>query len=378
MNFEFTSEQKEFQDLLQNFTKNEVTPLDFKMDKESKIDNTILKKMSEIGLWGFSGKKQYGGLEKDTVCSTICFEELAKGSRSIAYTLDAHYLCLETIRKFGNDFQKDKYLPLLCSGEAIGAFAWTEPAAGSDAAGILTKAEKKRNKYILNGKKIFATNGGLANIYIIGAVTNLNSEKKGFSLFILENDTVGFSVIRKIETMGIRGCHCAELSLENVEIPENNVIGSENEGFKIAMNIFNDGRIAVGAISVGTAAAALEASLKYSKERLAFGKPIGAFQAVQFMLADMDTEIAAARWLVYHAAYLKEKGLKYFKQAAQAKYFAAETAMKICKNAVQIHGGMGYTKEFPVERFFRDAKLNEIGEGTSEILRILVAKELLK
>lgn len=377
MNFDLTERQKQCRDAVREFTSNHVGPLDAQMDRDNHINQDILRKMSQKGLWGLIGEGEYGGGVGDAISAAICMEELAKGSGSIAFTLDAHWLCLETIQRWGTGEQKGKYLPALCSGEAIGAFSWTEPAAGSDAASIQARAEKRGDAYILNGNKCFVTNGGLARTYLVGAKTDPQAGRKGFSLFILENDTEGFQIGKKEDKMGLRGSHTTQLTLEDAEVPAKNLLGQEGDGLKNALSAFSDGRIWVGAISVGNATAAMRAALEYSQERKAFGKPLSTQQAVQFMLADMDTEISAARWMVYHAAYLKDQGRSYHKEAAQAKFFAAEVAMKVCKNAIQIHGGVGYTKDFPVERYFRDAKLNEIGEGASEVLRILVARNLL-
>jgi butyryl-CoA dehydrogenase len=378
MNFDLAEEQRQVRNAVEEFTSNHVTPYDAQMDRENQINEEILRRMAKQGLWGLIGEKEYGGAGADGISAAICMEELAKGSGSIALTLDAHWLCLETIQRFGSEEQKRRNLPALCSGEAMGAFSWTEPVAGSDAAGIQSTAEKRGDVYILNGTKCFVTNGGLAKTYIVGAKTDPQAGAKGFSLFVVEDGAAGFNVGKKEDKMGLRGSHTTELFLEDARVPAGNLLGQEGGGFKQAMSVFGDGRISVGAISVGTATAAMQAALEYAKERKAFGKPLAAQQAIQFMLADMDTEISAARWMVYHAAYLKDQGRPYHKEAAQAKFFAAEVAMKVCKNAVQVHGGHGYTKDFPVERHFRNAKLSEIGEGTSEVLRALVARDLLK
>ena len=377
MDFDLTERQRQCREAVRDFASKQIGPLDAQMDRDNHIDQDILRKMSRQGLWGLIGEDDYGGAGMDAVTAAVCMEELARGSGSIAITLDAHWLCLETIQRFGSLEQKKKYLPGLCSGEAIGAFSWTEPVAGSDAAGIQSTAERRGNVYVMNGSKCFVTNGGLAKTYLVGAKTDPQAGRKGFSLFILENDTKGFQIGKKEDKMGLRGSHTTQLTLEHAEVPAKNLLGQEGDGLKNAVSAFSDGRIWVGAISVGNASAAMQAALEYSQERTAFGKPLAAQQAVQFMLADMDTEISAARWMVYHAAYLKDQGRPYHKEAAQAKFFAAEVAMRVCKNAIQIHGGVGYTKDFPVERYFRDAKLNEIGEGASEVLRTLVARDML-
>jgi alkylation response protein AidB-like acyl-CoA dehydrogenase len=378
MDFDLTEEQKQSQNTIRQFVARHIAPFDAQMDRENQINKGILKKMSQQGLWGLIGEQEYGGAGADSTTAALCMEEMAKGSGSIAFTLDAHWLCLETIQRFGNQEQKTKYLPALCSGEAMGAFSWTEPVAGSDAASIQARAERRGNGYVLNGNKCFVTNGGLAKTYLVGAKTDPQAGRKGFSLFILEDGTKGLEIGKKEDKMGLRGSHTTQLTLENAQVPVESLLGGEGNGLKNALSAFADGRIWVGAISVGNATAAMQAALQYSQERTAFGKPLAAQQAIQFMLADMDTEISAARWMVFHAAYLKDQGRSYHKEAAQAKFFAAEVAMRTCKNAIQIHGGVGYTKDFPVERYFRDAKLNEIGEGASEVLRVLVARDLLR
>jgi alkylation response protein AidB-like acyl-CoA dehydrogenase len=378
MNYDLTEEQKQFRNTIRQFAADQVAPFDAQMDRENQINQDILRKMSQQGLWGLIGEEEYGGAKTDAITAAVCMEELARGSGSIAFTLDAHWLCLDTIQRFGNQEQKAKYLPGLCSGEAIGAFSWTEPVAGSDASAIQATAERKGGAYILNGSKCFVTNGGLAKTYLVGVKTDPQAGRRGFSLFILENDQKGFQIGEKEDKMGLRGSHTTQLTLEDAEVPAKNLLGTEGDGPKNALSAFADGRVWVGAISVGNATAAMQAALQYSQERTAFGKPLAAQQAVQFMLADMDTEVSAARWMVRHAACLKDQGRPYHKEAAQAKFFAAEVAMRTCKNAIQIHGGVGYTKDFPVERYFRDAKLNEIGEGASEVLRVLVARDLLR
>ena len=377
MDFQLSAEQKQIQDATREVAAKEIAPHDGWMDRENQIDTGILQKMSEQGYWGVIGDKGFEGMGLGAMCGAICMEEIAKASGSIAITLDAHWLCLEGIQVFGTDAQKAKYLADLCSGQSIGAVSWTEPSAGSDAAAIKTTAHKKGDTYILNGTKCFVTNGGLAGVYLIGAVTDPDAGSKGISFFIVEDGTRGLTIGPQEDKMGLRGSHTTELILENVEIPKENLLGKEGDAFKQAMLIFNSGRIWVGAISVGTASAAMEASVKYAKERETFGKPLAKHQGIQFKLADMDTEIQAARWMVCHAAWLKDQGKPHHKEAAQCKYFSAEVAMRVCKEAIQIYGGYGYIKDYDVERYFRNAKLNEIGEGTSEILRMLVAKDLL-
>jgi butyryl-CoA dehydrogenase len=347
------------------------------MDETNRINPFILEKMKDVGLWGLIGPKEYHGGGYDALSAVVAMEELGKASASIAITLDAHWLCLAGIDRFGNVPQKKSFLSDLCRGSEIGAFAWTEPGAGSDAANIEMSAELEGDFYVLNGKKCFCTNGGLAGIYLVAAVTDPAAKPKGLSIFIVDPDTPGFEVGRRENKMGLRGSQTTELLLEDVKVPADHRLGNEGEGFRIFASVLNDGRLAVAGLCVGIAEASKQAAIKYSRERMAFGRPLASQQAVQFMIADMDTEIQAARLLACHAAYRALQGYSYHKEAAQAKYFASETAMRICKNAVQIHGGHGYTKDFPVERLFRDAKFAEIGEGASEILRVLTAKNII-
>jgi alkylation response protein AidB-like acyl-CoA dehydrogenase len=377
MNFSFTDEQIQFRKLVNKFTQKEIAPFEANMDRNNKIDINILDKMKSLNFWGLPAPSQFGGSFCDAVMLAICFEELAKGSSGIAVTLDGHFLCLEAILLYGNEDQKSKYLPSLCSGNSIGAFAWTEPSAGSDAGAIQTFAKKTGDSYVLNGSKCFITNSGIAQIYVVGAVTNPKLGAKGFSLFIVNDNTKGLEAGKAYEKLGVRGSQTADLYLDNVLVDKNNLIGAEGEGFKQAMNIFNSGRIWVSASGVGLAQAALNEAVKYSKERITFGKPLTEQQAIQFMISDMDTEIQAARFLTLYAAYLKSIGKPHHKEAAQAKYFSSETVMKTAKNSLQIFGGYGLLTDYPIERFYRDAKFFEIGEGTSEILKTLVCKSIL-
>jgi alkylation response protein AidB-like acyl-CoA dehydrogenase len=377
MNFSFTEEQTQFRKSIRKFVQKEVAPFAADMDKKNKINLNILDKMKSLDLWGLLAPTEFGGGNCDAITLAICFEELAKGSSGIAVTLDAHYLCLEAILRYGNEEQKTKYLPSLCSGESLGALAWTEPKAGSDASAIKSSAKKSGGNYILNGDKCFITNSGIAKIYVVGVVISPESGAKGLSLFILKSNTEGLKAGLPYEKIGLRGSQTADLYLENSVVDNCHLIGKEGDGFKQAMNIFNSGRIWVAASAVGLAQAAFEEAIKYSKQRTAFGKPLAEQQAIQFMISDMDTEIQAARFLTLYAAYLKSIGKPYHKEAAQAKYFSSETVVKTTKNALQIFGGYGLLNEYPVERFYRDAKFFEIGEGTSEILRTIAVKSIL-
>ncbi|HDH57914.1 MAG TPA: acyl-CoA dehydrogenase [Bacteroidetes bacterium] len=374
-----TEEQELLQQTVRDFAQNELKPRAAKFDEQEYIDDDILKAMGELGLMGICFPEEYGGAGMDTVCYAIAVEEISRVCASSGITLAAHIsLGLNPIFMFGTEEQKQKYLPKLCSGEELGSFGLTEPNAGSDAGGTETTAVKDGDEWILNGSKMFITNGSKAWTSVNTAMTDKEKRTKGISSFIVERGTPGFSVGKKIHKMGIRGSDTTELIFENCRIPESNLLGKLNEGFKQFMIILDGGRISIGAMALGIAQGAFDEALKYSKERQQFNRPIGRFQAIQFMLADMATEIEAARHLVYNAARLKDAGKSYSTQSAMCKMYASEVAMRTCIKAIQIHGGYGYTKEYPVERMFRDAKLTEIGEGTSEIQRIVIARNLLR
>jgi alkylation response protein AidB-like acyl-CoA dehydrogenase len=339
--------------------------------------------MAEMGLLGLVIPEAYGGSGADYLSYCLVIEQLARVCASTALGLAAHtsLVCLP-ITSFGSEAQKKAYLPRLASGEALGAYGLTEPNAGSDAGGTQTTAIKDGDHYVLNGTKIFITNANVAQIFVATARTSqAESDAKstrGISAFIFERDTPGFSLGGKDEKLGMRGSDWGTLQFDRARIPAANLLGEEGQGFKYFMQTLDSGRISIGALALGIAQGAYEASLKYAKERQQFGKPIAEFQAIQFLLADMATEITAARHLVYHAARLRMSGVSFGTQASMAKLFASEVAMRAATNAVQIHGGYGYTKDFPVERYFRDAKLCEIGEGTSEIQRMVIARSVLK
>jgi alkylation response protein AidB-like acyl-CoA dehydrogenase len=374
-----TDEQELLQKTVYDFAQNELKPRAAKFDEQEFIDKDVLEMMGELGLMGVCFPEEYGGAGMDTVCYAIAVEEISRVCASSGITLAAHIsLGTNPIYLFGNEEQKQKYLPKLCSGEELSSFGLTEPNAGSDAGGTETTAVKDGKEWVLNGSKMFITNGSLAWTSVNTAMTDKDKGTKGISSFIVERDTPGFSVGKKIHKMGIRGSDTTELIFEDCRIPEANLLGNLNEGFKQFMIILDGGRISIGAMALGIAQGAFDEALKYSKEREQFGRPISSFQAIQFMLADMATEIEAARHLVYNASRLKDAGKSYSKQAAMCKMYAAEVAMRTCTKSIQIHGGYGFTKEYPVERMFRDAKLTEIGEGTSEIQRIVVARSLIR
>ncbi|MEB3245808.1 MAG: acyl-CoA dehydrogenase [Vampirovibrionales bacterium] len=375
--------QKMIQDMVADYAAGPVAERAKSIDAEQRFPTETFAEMADMGLLGLVIPEQYGGGGADYLSYCLAIEALARVCASTALGLAAHtsLVCLP-ITLFGNEAQKQAYLPRLASGEAIGAYGLTEPNAGSDAGGTQTVASRDGDHYVLNGSKIFITNANVAQIYVATARTSqAESDLKttrGISAFVFERDTPGFSLGSKDEKLGMRGSDWGTLNFDNARIPAQNLLGDEGQGFKYFMQTLDSGRISIGALALGIAQACLDASLKYSKERQQFGKPIAEFQAIQFMLADMATEIAAARHLVYHAARLRMAGAAFGQAASMAKLYASEAAMRAATNAVQIHGGYGYTKDFPVERYFRDAKLCEIGEGTSEIQRMVIARGLLK
>ena len=376
----FNEEHLMLQKMVREFAKNEIKPLAQTIDDEEKFPEDSIKKMAELGLMGIPWEDKYGGNNMDTLSLVIAIEEISKVCASTAATMMAHTsLGTAPIVLFGTEEQKEKYLPKLATGKIIGAFGLTEPTAGSDAGNTQTKAEVTGNHFIVNGQKAFCTNAGVAGIIIFTA--KLIDEKgvdHGIGAFIVEKNTPGLTLGKSEKKMGWRGSDTRSVFFENMKIPKENILGSPSKGFKQFLQTLVGGRITIGALSLGTAQGAYQLALDYSKEREAFGKKINHFQAVSFKLADMATSIEAAKHLVYHAAWLKDRNLPVIKEAAMAKLFASETAMNICTEAIQIHGGYGYIKEYDVERFFRDSKILEIGEGTSEIQRIIISRNILK
>lgn len=376
MHLQFTEEQQMMRDMVRDFAQKEITPFIEKMEA-GEFPRPILKKMGDLGLMGITVPEKYGGAGMDFTSYIIAINELSKVSAVMGVILSVHTsVGTNPILYFGNEEQKQKYIPKLASGEYLGAFCLTEPHAGSDAASLKTRAVKKGDRYILNGSKIFITNGGEADVYIVFASTDLEKRSRGITAFIVEKDTPGLIIGKNEKKMGLHGSKTVELSFENMEVPIENRLGEEGEGFKIAMANLDVGRIGISAQSLGIAEAALEAAVEYAKERKQFGKPIADYQGIGFKLADMATSVEAARLLVYRAASLKSQGLPCGKEASIAKLFASKTAMEVAIEAVQVFGGYGYTKDYPVERYFRDAKVTEIYEGTSEIQRLVISKHL--
>ena len=376
MDFELNDEQQMIRKMVREFAEKELAPRAAEVDAQGQFPWEAIRKMGELGLLGLNVPEAYGGAGADMVSYALAIEEIARACGSTALTVAAHALCTTPLALFGSEEQKRKYLVPLAQGK-LGAFGLTEPGAGSDAAAAKTTAVRDGDWWVLNGSKIFITNGGLADVLIIVAVTDKSKGTRGISAFIVEKGTPGFTPGREEEKMGLRGSLTSQLFLENCRVPAANLLGNEGDGFKYALATLDSGRIGIGAMSVGLAQAALEASLRYAKERVQFGQPIANFQAIQWMLADMGTQIEAARLLVYRAAALKDKGQRFTKEAAMAKLFASEMAERACHKAIQIHGGYGYVREYAVERFYRDVRLCEIGEGTSEVQRLVIARQLL-
>ena len=379
MNFELDSNQKLIQEMVREFAVNELEEKAVEIDQTKEFPWTNIKKMAELGLMGMIIPEAYGGGGMDFLSLAIAVEEISHGCASTGVIVAVNQtLTAYPIMQFGTDEQKKKYLPLLAKAEKIGAFALTESGAGSDPAGMETTAKLDGDHYILNGSKRFITNGEEAGIFIVFAVTAKEKGHKGINAFIVEKDFPGFSVGEHEDLMGLRATGNCELMFDDCKVPKTNLLGGEGDGFKIAMHTIDTSRIDIGAQAVGIAQAALDAAIKYSKERKTFGKPICEYQMIQSKLAEMAVRIDAARLLVYRAAAVKDAGAsRYSKEAAMAKYMASEACMYAVREAVQIYGGYGYTKDYPVERFFRDAKVMEIYEGTSEIQKIVIARSVL-
>jgi len=378
MDFDLSEEQKAIQTMVREFAEREIAPVAQELDEREEFPSEIVRKLADLGLMGIIFPKEYGGAGMDYISYTLILEELGRYDASVALTVESHNsLCSNHIYVAGTEAQKRKYLSRLTGGRVLGAWGLTEPASGSDAAGMQTTATLEGDHWVLNGTKNFITHGSVAGIYVVMAITDRSKREKGISAFILEKGTPGFRVGRKEHKMGFRASDTAQLIFEGARIPEENLLGELNHGFIDTLTILDAGRIGMAALTVGIARGALEESLKYAKERQAFGQPIANYQAIQWKLADMATEIDAARLLVLQAADLRDRDQPFTKEAAYGKLFSSEIAMKAASEAVQIHGGYGYIKEFPVERYFRDAKFCAIGEGTSEIQRLVIARQLL-
>ncbi len=379
MDFRIPKEYEMLRQMYREFTENEVKPLAEEVDEKEMFPVETVKKLARYGLLGIPFPKEYGGQGGDNLAYAMAVEELSKACATTGVIVSAHTsLCAAPIYEHGTEEQKQKYLIPLAKGEKLGAFGLTEPNAGTDAAGQQTRAELVGDHYILNGSKIFITNAGYADIYIIMAMTDKSKGTRGISAFIVERGFEGFSIGKKEAKMGIKGSATCELIFENVKVPKENLLGKEGKGFKIAMKTLDGGRIGIAAQALGIAQGAIDETIKYVKERKQFGRPIAKFQNTQFELADMQTKTDAARMLVYRAARAKDNKEFFSDKAAMAKLFAAEVAMEVTTKAVQLHGGYGYTREYPVERMMRDAKITEIYEGTSEVQKMVIAGSILR
>ena len=382
MDFEFTEQQLMIRDMVRDFAKEHIKPNAEEWDEEEKFPRELFSQLGDLGIMGMNIPEAYGGAGLDYVSSALAIEEIARYDGSAALTVASHNsLGSGHIYQAGTEAQKEKYLPSLASGDKLAAWGLTEPGSGSDASGMRTKAERSGDTWTLNGSKTFTTQGSVGDVAVILANTSPEKKQKGITAFIVETDSPGFSVSKKMRKLGMRASDTVVIRLDDVEVPDANRLGEVDRGFIDTLQILDRGRIGIGALAVGLARGALEESLDYSQEREQFDQPIADFQAIQFKLADMATEIDAARLLVMRAATKADAagdgGDRFTKEASMAKLFASETAMRATEEAIQIHGGYGYTREYPVERYFRDAKLTTIGEGTSEIQRLVIARQIL-
>ena len=379
MDFSISNTEKLFLQMIRSFAENEVKPLAAEVDEQERFPMETVEKMRKIGLFGIPVPKEYGGQGGTNQMYSMAVEELSRVCATTGVIVSAHTsLCVAPILENGTEEQKQYYLPKLASGEWLGAFGLTEPNAGTDAAMQQTTAVLDGDEWVLNGNKIFITNAGYAHVYVIFAMTDKSLGTKGISAFIVEKDTPGFTFGKKEKKMGIRGSATCELIFENCRIPKANLLGKEGKGFPIAMKTLDGGRIGIASQALGIAQGAMDETIRYTKERKQFGKAIAAFQNTQFQMADLETKVQAARLLVRSASYKKDMGIPYSADAAMCKLFAAQTAMEVTTKAVQFHGGYGYTREYPIERMMRDAKITEIYEGTSEVQRMVIAGKLFK
>jgi butyryl-CoA dehydrogenase len=378
MDFELTEEQLLVKQTAAAFAEKEIKPVAARMDRDGAYPMELVRRLGEVGFLGMFVPQTFGGSGLDLVSYVVAMEEISKAWASLSVIMSVHnsLVCAPLLR-FGTPAQQQRYLPAMITGEKLGCYALTEPGAGSDAGAIQTRATRSGDDYVLNGEKIFTTSGSRADLAIVYAVTDPAQGKKGISAFLVEKNTPGFIVGNLEDKLGLRSSDTASLTFQDCRVPQANRLGAEGEGFRIALSTLDGGRIGIAAQALGIAQACLEESLLYARERRQFGQPIANFQAIQWMLADMSTEIASARLLTYRAAWLAQQGKTVTQPAAMAKVFASETANRVAYKAIQIFGGYGYTKQFPVERFFRDARITTLYEGTSEIQRLVIARSLL-
>lgn len=378
MDFRLTEDQRDILDMVRDFAQNEVLPRAAEIDEKAEYPADLVHKMAELGLMGVPFPEEYGGAGQSYLTFALIVEELCRACASTGLIMDVNIsLCGEPIWLFGTEEQKQRYLTPLATGEKLGALAMTEPEAGSDAASIKTTAVRKNGRYVLNGRKIFITNGEVADIYVVTARTDAASGAYGITDFIVEKGMPCVSFTTHYEKLGIRGSPTTDVVLENVEVPAENVLGGEGNGFKITMDTLDAGRIGIAAQAIGIARAALEDSIAYARDRRQFGKPIAQFEGIQFMLADMATQIQAARNLMLRAAFLRDHNVPCARESAMAKLYAGDMAMRVTTDAVQIFGGYGYIQEYPVERHMRDAKITQIYEGTQQVQRLIVARQVM-
>ncbi len=379
MDFNFTEEQMMIRDSIRDFAKQRLAPIAEKSDQDGKMNPDVIKELADLGYCGICTPAEYGGAGLDTVCYALVVEEVSKVDASVGVMLSVTNSPAQLpILDFGSEFLKKTYLPKLASGACIGAFCLTEANAGSDAAGIKMNAELSGDFYVLNGRKQFVTNGGIADIFIVFGVTDKSAGSKGISSFVVEKQFPGLRIGKHENKMGLKASSTTEVIFENCRVPKQNLIGEPGQGYKIALATLDHSRIGIAAQALGIAEGAFEQALEYSKQRVQFGRPICQFQAIQFMLSDMATDIEAARLLIYNAAWRYEQKQRVSKEAAMAKLFASEMAFRVVHKALQIHGGYGYMKEYPIERMYRDQRVTEIYEGTSEVQRMVIANHLLK
>ena len=379
MDFAFTEDQQMLRQTVREFAEQEIAPKVMEYDESQEYPREVMTKAGELGFLGIIFPEEYGGAGLTYVDYVIAVEELSRVDGSVGIAVAAHNsLCTNHIYEFGTEEQRGKYLPKLASGEWIGAWSLTEPTAGSDAGGTRTKARRDGETWVLNGAKTFTTHGAVGHVCVVFAVTDPERGKHGISAFIIDKGTPGFRPGKKENKMGLRASDTSEVIMEDCRLSADQLLGENGQGFIDAMKVLDGGRISIGALALGMARGAYDAAIKYAAERRQFGKPISEFQAIQFMLADMATEIDAAALLIYRAAWMKDQGQKMTKESSMAKLFASEVGVRVCDRAVQIFGGYGYVKDFPVEKYYRDVKLCTIGEGTSEIQRLVIARELLR
>jgi butyryl-CoA dehydrogenase len=378
MDFELTDAQQMFQESARQFAEKELAPIAAHVDEAGRFPHESVRKMGELGFMGVCVPPEYGGAGADTVCYALAVEEISRAcaSHGVIMSVNNSLYC-DPVLGFGTEAQKRRFLPPVANGQTMGCFCLSEPASGSDAASLQTTVRREADRYILNGTKNFVTNGNEAGYAVVFATLGRSLGHKGICALVVERGTPGFSVTRLEKKLGIRGSSCAQLAFEDCRVPVTNLLGREGEGFKIALASLDGGRIGIASQAIGIARAALDASLEYSKQRVQFGKPIAAHQAIRFMLADMATEVEAARLLTLQAAQLKDRHVRHTKESCMAKLYASETAMRASIKGVQIFGGYGYMMDYPVQRFMRDAKITEIYEGTSEVQRMVIAHSLL-